>query len=198
MRARRNHLLRAHCRFDADGAHLRVVLEELSYETWKPHRGVRWPHDEVRRMLDDAQSELEERARALRLEVTVIRKERAVGLVAGSTATASQRLTYECLEDRNHGRFLRIQWRARRFRRRRKQSAWRPHPSVPSGCRAERDGSHRRPLHKERQRSRSPQRVLDAVGGGPARDFFSCASPYRDHPQPPAPLLAEPGKKRKE
>ena len=50
-------------------------------------------------MLDDAQSELEERARALRLEVTVIRKERAVGLVAGSTATASQRLTYECLEE---------------------------------------------------------------------------------------------------
>ena len=99
MRARRNHLLRAHCRFDADGAHPRVVLEELSYETWKPHRGVRWPHDEVRRMLDDAQSELEERARALRLEVTVIRKERAVGLVAGSTATASQRLTYECLEE---------------------------------------------------------------------------------------------------
>ena len=137
MRARRNHLLRAHCRFDADGAHPRVVLEELSYETWKPHRGVRWPHDEVRRMLDDAQSELEERARALRLEVTVIRKERAVGLVAGSTATASQRLTYECLEGtrrRLRRRRRRRRWPPRRARGRRGSSQ----PQTPSSRRVQR------------------------------------------------------------
>ena len=94
-----NQLLRARCRAERDGAHPRVVLEEMAPEAWKPHRGVRWDHGAVSRLLDVAQAELEERARALRLEVSVIRKERAVGVIAAATPSAASRLTYEVLEE---------------------------------------------------------------------------------------------------
>jgi len=96
-----NQLLRCRCVADAvDGARPRVVLEELPAEAWKAHRGVRWNHASVSALLDAAQGELEERARALRLEVDVVRKERAVGVVASAgSASAAARLTYENLEE---------------------------------------------------------------------------------------------------
>jgi IMP and pyridine-specific 5'-nucleotidase len=85
----------------------RVVLEELNPESWKPYRGVRWDHGEVQRLLDVAEMALRENSAALGLDVLVVRKERAVGIItappagggAAAAATAASRLSYEVLEE---------------------------------------------------------------------------------------------------
>jgi IMP and pyridine-specific 5'-nucleotidase len=93
-----NYLLRAAVSREADGMSPHVHLEEVPDDEWKDFRGVRWDHGEVARLLDAAQACMEATARDLQLDVTLIRKDRAVGVIAASPA-ASTRLSYEVLEE---------------------------------------------------------------------------------------------------
>lgn len=113
-----NYLVEPYCVVERDGLSPRVHLRELPDELWKDGRGVRWDHDDVARLLDAAEASLTDCAARLGLDVLVIRKERAVGIIsnphpAGSGAAPSAspapgaalpgayagRLTYETLEE---------------------------------------------------------------------------------------------------
>jgi IMP and pyridine-specific 5'-nucleotidase len=89
-----SYLLRA--RVEAPSA--RVYLEEVPGEEWKRFRGVRWDHDAVVATLDVAEASLRESIAALDLDVLLVRKERAVGILP-RTATGGRVLSYEVLEE---------------------------------------------------------------------------------------------------
>lgn len=93
-----NYMLRAVVRREADGLSPHVCLQEVPDEDWKDFRGVRWDHGEVSKLLDTAQHVLQETSRDLNLDVTIIRKDRAVGVIAADPAAAA-RLSYEVLEE---------------------------------------------------------------------------------------------------
>lgn len=98
-----NYLLRAHVDVAADGLDPRVRLEEVDARAWKDGRGVRWKHSAVARLLDSAEGCLKRCAEQLELDVLIIRKERAVGIIADPSAGSAPvpgayggtRLTYE-------------------------------------------------------------------------------------------------------
>jgi IMP and pyridine-specific 5'-nucleotidase len=98
MGGQSNFLLQAKVDMPADGLSPRVYLEEVSPQVWKDYRGVRWDHGDIAKLLDTAEESLRTAAAALNLDVLVVRKERAVGIVARSPASA-HRLTYEVLEE---------------------------------------------------------------------------------------------------
>ena len=77
---------------------LRVRFRMVPPEEWKDGRGVRWPHEKVGDLLDKAEACLVETATRLGLDVRVIRKERAVGIVRADESEGS-RLPYEVLEE---------------------------------------------------------------------------------------------------
>jgi IMP and pyridine-specific 5'-nucleotidase len=78
----------------------KVLLREVEGEFWKRHRGVRWAPEDIKKLLDAAQHTFEEVSRSLQLQVTIIRKERAVGLISASgSPVAAGRLTYDVLEE---------------------------------------------------------------------------------------------------
>jgi IMP and pyridine-specific 5'-nucleotidase len=74
-----------------------VGLVEVPAEAWKRHRGVRWEPMQVSRLLDTAQAALAETSAALGLDVLLIRKERAVGIV--SRNASGPPISYEDLEE---------------------------------------------------------------------------------------------------
>jgi IMP and pyridine-specific 5'-nucleotidase len=74
----------------------KVFLVEVPPETWKDGRGVRWNHDHLKIVLDLAQDTLVKCSQEFSLNVQIIRKERAVGLVA---KPGSARIPYEILEE---------------------------------------------------------------------------------------------------
>lgn len=111
-----NYLLEPYADVPPDGLSPRVHLRELPDEVWKDGRGVRWDHEDVARLLDAAEASLTDCAARLGLDVLVIRKERAVGIISNphpnqaASAAASTpgaalpgayagRLTYETLEE---------------------------------------------------------------------------------------------------
>lgn len=75
----------------------RVHLVEVPHEEWKDFRGVRWDHSQVQKLLDTAENSLRTTSADLDLDVLVIRKERAVGIVPRSAV--SRPLSYEVLEE---------------------------------------------------------------------------------------------------
>ena len=87
-----NYLLEPRVVVAADGLSPRVKLMEVPDSEWKDGRGVRWDHADVARLLDAAEASLRETAARLGLRVTVVRKERAVGIVADSHAASSASL----------------------------------------------------------------------------------------------------------
>jgi IMP and pyridine-specific 5'-nucleotidase len=96
-----NYMMRTRVALDGDGLSPRVYFEEAAPHEWKGFRGVRWDHAEVARLLDVASEALTRTASLLGLDVLLIRKERAVGIVLNSTSPTAQsgRLTYEVLEE---------------------------------------------------------------------------------------------------
>lgn len=96
-----NYLLK--CRIDVSKSHpnaiygeARVFLEEVPSELWKPHRGERWCEKAVKDMLDTAEKTLRETSEKFNLDVLIIRKERATGLIARNATT---HVKYEILEE---------------------------------------------------------------------------------------------------
>ena len=82
------------------GSTPKVTLREVAGEEWKAHRGVRWAPDDIKKLLDTAQHTFEEVSRSLQLQVSIVRKERAVGLIAASgSPLAAGRLTHDVLEE---------------------------------------------------------------------------------------------------
>ena len=67
-----------------------VMLREVPGEAWKNGRGVRWDHAEVARLLDTAATSLVACAERLGLEVLVVRKPRAVGIIERPRSTATR------------------------------------------------------------------------------------------------------------
>jgi IMP and pyridine-specific 5'-nucleotidase len=102
-----NYLLEPHVELPLDGVGPRVQLREIAPEKWKPGR-ERWPQAEVDHLLDTAENCLRKTAEDLKLDVLVIRKDRAVGIIQdpktaallpGEYSSASGKLTYEVLEE---------------------------------------------------------------------------------------------------
>ena len=89
-----NYLLRAR----VDPATFRVFLEEVPGEQWKRFRGVRWDRDAVVATLDVAEAALRECIASLDLDVLLVRKERAVGVLP-KNASGGRALSYEVLEE---------------------------------------------------------------------------------------------------
>ena len=101
-----NYLLRARVDVGPDGVDPRVRLEEVDPRIWKDGRGVRWHPSEVERLLTSAEGCLRRCAEQLELDVLIIRKERAVGIIADPSANehvpgayGGTRLSYEVLEE---------------------------------------------------------------------------------------------------
>lgn len=101
-----NYLLRARVDVGPDGVDPRVRLEEVDPRIWKDGRGVRWRPSEVERLLTSAEGCLRRCAEQLELDVLIIRKERAVGIIADPSANehvpgayGGTRLSYEVLEE---------------------------------------------------------------------------------------------------
>lgn len=76
-----NYLLVTEVTTEADGLSPAVHLRELEQEVWKNGRGVRWSGRTVHELLDAAEAALKRAAAAMALDVLVIRKPRAVGIV---------------------------------------------------------------------------------------------------------------------
>lgn len=72
-----------------------VKLQVVPGEQWKNGRGVRWSTSAIRRLLNKAEETLRSASERLGLDVKIIRKERAVGLVRNT----EQRFLYETLEE---------------------------------------------------------------------------------------------------
>lgn len=58
-----------------------VRLKPIKGELWKNGRGVRWKKTAIDKLLSKAEQTLRDAAERLDLEVSIIRKDRAVGLV---------------------------------------------------------------------------------------------------------------------
>jgi IMP and pyridine-specific 5'-nucleotidase len=95
-----NYLLRARVDVAPEGAGSasRATLYEVPGAEWKAHRGERWDPAAVAAALDVAEDSLRATAAALALDVAVIRKERAVGVVPRGS-DAARALSYEVLEE---------------------------------------------------------------------------------------------------
>ena len=89
-----NYLLRAR----VDPASSRVFLEEVPGEEWKRFRGVRWDREAVVATLDVAETALRDCITSLELDVLLVRKERAVGVLPRN-ASGGRALSYEVLEE---------------------------------------------------------------------------------------------------
>jgi IMP and pyridine-specific 5'-nucleotidase len=91
-----NYLMRARC---SAGPPVRVYLEEIPGAAWKRFRGVRWNAGDVKATLDVAEGALRATAAKLHLlsSIHLIRKERAVGIIAKDNVAAP--LSYEVLEE---------------------------------------------------------------------------------------------------
>jgi IMP and pyridine-specific 5'-nucleotidase len=87
-----NYALRTRC---VTSPAVRIYLEAIPDEEWKHHRGVRWDPAEVKATLDVAEDALRSTANTLKITEcsTLIRKERAVGLIANNSAVSP--LSYE-------------------------------------------------------------------------------------------------------
>lgn len=95
-----NQLVQPVCEADADGLNPVVRLKEIPDEVWKDGRGVRWSHRAVKDLLDEAETCLKSTAERLGLDVLIIRKARACGLISNPKASMSQaRISYENLEE---------------------------------------------------------------------------------------------------
>jgi len=100
-----NYLLEPAVEMDSDGLAPRVFLREIRDSAWKDGRGVRWNRLMVQELLDAAETCLKETAERLGLDVLVIRKERAVGIIPNPKGRETMqgaytgRLTYETLEE---------------------------------------------------------------------------------------------------
>lgn len=106
-----NYLLHPVASYDGDGLSPSVSLREVPDAAWKDGRGVRWSHRQVDDLLDAAEGALRAAAGELNLDVLVIRKPRAVGIVprpmapgggggGGAARYASgRRVSYETLEE---------------------------------------------------------------------------------------------------
>ena len=75
-----------------------ATLVEVPGVEWKAHRGERWEPNAVVATLDIAEESLRASASRLALDVTVIRKERAVGIIPRG-GNAARALSYEVLEE---------------------------------------------------------------------------------------------------
>ena len=89
-----NYLLHAQCVYEEDGLSPSIHLREVPDVLWKDGRGVRWNQRSVQELLDAAERGLRDAAADLNLDVLVIRKPRAVGIIprplqAGSAAAAT-------------------------------------------------------------------------------------------------------------
>lgn len=73
----------------------RCRLVALPDHVWKDGRGVRWDHADIVALLDRAEACLRETAAALGLDINIIRKERAVGMIR----VQKSRFAYEVLEE---------------------------------------------------------------------------------------------------
>jgi IMP and pyridine-specific 5'-nucleotidase len=95
-----NYLLRARIEVAPEGAGSasRATLFEVPGAEWKAHRGERWDPAAVTAALDVAEDSLRATAAALGIDVAVVRKERAVGVVPRSSDSA-RALSYEVLEE---------------------------------------------------------------------------------------------------
>jgi hypothetical protein len=85
-------------------------LQEVPDEEWKDGRGVRWDHADVARLLDVAQASLQETSARLKLDVLLVRKDRAIGIIPNPSRAAAGRagaagygagahIPYEALEE---------------------------------------------------------------------------------------------------
>ena len=94
-----NYLYRAHIGGGGVGGGGAVAtLVEVPGIEWKAHRGERWESNAVTATLDVAEESLRATASRLALDVLVIRKERAVGVVPRG-GDAARTLSYEVLEE---------------------------------------------------------------------------------------------------
>lgn len=103
-----NYLLEPVVHLSPDGLTPTISLQSVPDDEWKDGRGVRWDHHQVQELLDCAEACLKKTAELLNLDVLVIRKKRAVGIIQNPAATASVagvygsqggKLTYEVLEE---------------------------------------------------------------------------------------------------
>ena len=74
-------------------------LQEIPAEAFQPPEMLAWKHEDIKFLLDSAQRCIESFLSRLKIDATVIRKERALGMLPNREHGASSRVTREVLDE---------------------------------------------------------------------------------------------------